>query len=195
MCCLCEGEKVYYWILKGSTGTGNLAMAPTLLWRFRGLSRVRQMIKIIFCLVSPVTLSGVNVKSSLERLMVLKRRKGFVDGPTISDNTRQVYLTKDMLDSLLKALEDPFKLERSLFLADITSKKVPQSRYQVFLTFQKRSDTQAAETDVGSTNTDILNRWQLVERAQGKWMVMPMHLHYMQIAQILKPFLHYTWAV
>jgi hypothetical protein len=143
----------------------------------------------------PVTSSGVDVKASLERLMALKGRKGLVDGPAISDNTGRVYLTKDMSDSLIEVLEDLFDSDRALFPADITSKEQLRARYQAFRTFRKTSDTRAAEMDVGTTDTDIVNRWQLVERAQGKRAAMPMRLHYTQIELILKPFLRYTWAM
>jgi hypothetical protein len=46
--------------------------------------------------------------------------------------------------------------------------------------------------DIGATDTDIVNRWQLVERAQGRRAAMPMRLHYTQIELILQPFLRYT---
>jgi hypothetical protein len=143
----------------------------------------------------PVTSSGVEVKASLERLMALKRQKGFVDGPAISDDTGRVYLTKDMTDSLLEILEDLFESDRGLFPPDITSKEILRSRYQAFRTFRRTSDTRAVEMNVGSTDTDIVNRWQLVERAQGRRAAMPMRLHYTQIELILKPFLRYTWLM
>jgi hypothetical protein len=57
------------------------------------------------------------------------------------------------------------------------------------------SETHATEMHVGSTDTDIVNQWQLVEGAQGKWAAMLMHLHYTQIDLILKPFLHYKWLM
>ena len=75
---------------------------------------------------------------------------------------------------------------------DIMTKETLRSRYQAFRTFRRTSDTRAAEMDIGATDTDIVNRWQLVERAQGRRAAMPMRLHYTQIELILKPFLRYT---
>ena len=57
------------------------------------------------------------------------------------------------------------------------------------------SDTRAAEMNVGPADTDIVNRWQLVEGAKGRRVAMPMRLHYTQIDIILKPFLRYTWLM
>jgi hypothetical protein len=143
----------------------------------------------------PVTSSGVGLKASLERLMAFKSRKGFLDGPAISDEAGRAYSTKDMTDSLLEALEDLFESDRGLFPADITSKGILRERYSAFRTYRRTSDTRAAEMNVGSTDTDIVNRWQLVEGAQGRRAAMPMRLHYTQIDIILKPFLRYTWLM
>jgi hypothetical protein len=100
-----------------------------------------------------------------------------------------------MTDSLLEILEDLFESDRGLFPADITSKEIMRERYQAFRTFRRTSDTRAAEMNVGSTDTDIVNRWQMVEGAQGRRAAMPMRLHYTQIDIILKPFLRYTWLM
>jgi hypothetical protein len=135
------------------------------------------------------------VKASLERLMALKATKGFTDGPAISDLAGRALSTRDLTDSFLEVLEDLFDSDRGLFPTDVVSKEVLRERYHAFRTFRRTSDTRAAEENVGSTDTDIVNRWQLVERAQGRRAAMPMRLHYTQIDIILKPFLRYTWAM
>jgi hypothetical protein len=100
-----------------------------------------------------------------------------------------------MPDSLAEVLEDLFDSDRSLFPVDVTSKEILRDRYQAFRTFRRTADTRAAEMNVGTTDTDIVNRWELIEGAQGKRASMPMRLHYTQIDIILKPFLQYTWAM
>jgi hypothetical protein len=137
-----------------------------------------------------MTSSGVNVKASLERLMAFKTRKGFADGPAISDLSGRVYSQKDLTGSLLERLED-----RALFPVDISTKEILQNRYQAFRSFRGTSDTRAAEMNIGTADTDIVNRWQMVERAQGRQAAMPMRLYYTQIDLILKPFLRYTWLM
>jgi hypothetical protein len=141
------------------------------------------------------TSSGVDVKASLERLMSLKATKGFTDGPAISDLDGRVFSTRDLTESFLEILEELFESDRGLFPADVVSKEFMRERYHAFRTFRRTSDSRAAEENVGSTDTDIVNRWELVERAQGRRAAMPMRLHYTQIDIILKPFLRYTWAM
>jgi hypothetical protein len=142
-----------------------------------------------------VTLSGVDVKASLARLMTHKTSIDFIDGPAISDKKGRSYSTKDMTDSFLEVLEDLFETDRHLFPPDITSKEILRERYQAFRSFRRTSDTRAAEMDVSSSDIDIVNRWESVEKAQGRRAAMPMRLHYMQIDLCLKPFLRYTGAM
>ena len=138
------------------------------------------------------TLSGIQVRSSLERLIALKSRRGFVDGPAISDLHGQVYSTRDMSDSLAEILDDLFDSQRHLFPADVTSKEMMKERYQAFRTFRRTSDTRATEMGVSKADIDMVNRWESAERAKGKRQNMPMRMHYTQVELILKPFLRYT---
>jgi hypothetical protein len=138
------------------------------------------------------TASGIDVKGSLERLMALKARRGFVDGPAISDLQGQVYSTRDMSDSLFEILDDLFDSHRHLFPVDILSKEMMKERYQAFRTFRRTSDTRATEMGVSKADIDMVNRWESAERAKGKRQNMPMRMHYTQVELIVKPFLRYT---
>jgi hypothetical protein len=140
----------------------------------------------------PITASGVNVKESLKRLMSHKKSLGFTDGPAISDFNGRSFSTRDMTESLADILEDLFDSDRSLFPPDINTKELLRERYQAFRTFRRTSDTRAAEMAVSSLDIDIVNRWESVEKAQGRRAAMPMRLHYMQIELSLQPFLRYT---
>jgi hypothetical protein len=138
------------------------------------------------------TTSGVDVKASVARLMSHKSGLGFVDGPAISDSNGQAFATRDMSDSFVEILEDLFDSDRVLFPPDIMSKDILRERYQAYRSFRRTSDTRAAEMNVSSTDIDIVNRWESVEKAQGRRAAMPMRLHYTQIELSLKPFLRYT---
>jgi hypothetical protein len=127
--------------------------------------------------------------------MALKATKGFTDGPAISDIDGRSYSTKDMTDSLVEILEDVFDTDRGLFPADVVSKEFIRDRYQAFRTFRRTADTRTAEMNVSTTDTDIVNRWRLMEGAQGRKADMPMRVHYTQIDIVLKSFLRYTWAL
>jgi hypothetical protein len=109
----------------------------------------------------------VDVKASLKRLMDHKLKLGFVDGPAISDMAGRLFLTKDMPNWLLEILEDLFDSDPSFSPPNIASKEILRERYQAFCSFRRTSDTRAAKTNVSSTNTDIVNCWKLVEKAQN----------------------------
>jgi hypothetical protein len=106
-----------------------------------------------------------------------------------------MYSTRDMSESLIKVLEDLFDTDRALPPPDITSQEILHERYQAFRTFRITSDTRGAECDESSSDVDIVNRWESVEKAGGWRAAMPMRLHYTQIDLILKPFMRYTWAM
>jgi hypothetical protein len=142
-----------------------------------------------------MTNSGIDVHASLSRLMTHKTSMDVIDGPAISDEKGRSYSTKDMTGSLLEILEDLFDSDRHLFPPDITSKEILRERYQAFRTFRKTSDTRAAEMEVSSSDVDIVNRWESVEKAQGRRAAMPMRLHYLQFDLCLKPFLRYTGSM
>jgi hypothetical protein len=142
-----------------------------------------------------VTKSGIDVKASLARLMAHKTSIDAIDGPAISDEKGRSYSTKDMTDSFQEILEDLFDTERHLFPPDITSKEVLHEKYQAFRSFRRTSDTRAAEMEVSSSDVDIVNRWESVEKAQGRRAAMPMRLHYLQFDLCLKPFLRYTGSM
>jgi hypothetical protein len=145
---------------------------------------------LLLCVVK--TLSGINVRASLNCLMLLKLAKGFVDGPAISDLNGKVFATRDMSDSLAEILDDLFESHRHLFPVNILSKEMMQERYQAFRTYRRSSDTRAAEMGVSQADIDMVNRWESAERAKGKRQNMPMRMHYAQVELILKPFLRYT---
>jgi hypothetical protein len=142
-----------------------------------------------------MTTSGVDVKASLARLMTHKTSLDVIDGPAISDEKGRSYTTKDMTDSFQEILEDLFDTERHFFPPDITSKDILRERYQAFRSFRRTSDTRAAEMEVSPSDVDIVNRWESVEKAQGRRAAMPMRLHYLQFDLCLKPFLRYTGSM
>jgi hypothetical protein len=123
-----------------------------------------------------VTTSGIDVQALLARLMAHKTSMDVIDGP-------RSYSTKDMTGSLLEILEDLFDTDRQLFPPNITSKEILRERYQAFRSFQKTSDTRAAEMEVSPS--DVL----------GRRAAMPMRLHYLQFDLCLKPFLRYTGSM
>jgi hypothetical protein len=143
----------------------------------------------------PITSSGIDVKKSVFRLMNLKRTQGYKDGPAISDVRGKVLSHRALNDSLLKVLEDLFDSDRDLFPASIPDKETLRKRIQVCRTLRRTSDTRALEQKVAQSDTDVVNRWKALERADGNRPHRPMRQHYAELELLIGPFLRYTWGM
>jgi hypothetical protein len=143
----------------------------------------------------PVTQSGVRVAESLDRLIASKRRNGFEDGPAISDEKGEAYLSRAIDDCLHEILEDLCDEKPTLFRQNIGDKEELKKRFQAFRTFRRTSDTQAVEMKVAQDDIDVVNRWKSIEKAKGVRPSRPMRQHYADVSLLLKPFLRYTWSM
>jgi hypothetical protein len=143
----------------------------------------------------PITSSGIEVKTSVSRLMDLKRAQGFIDGPAISDVFGKVLSHRSLNDSLLEVLEELFDTHRELFAASIPDKETLRKRVQVYRTLRRTSDTRALEQKVGQSDIDVVNRWKALERADGNRPHRPMRQHYAELELLIGPFLRYTWGM
>jgi hypothetical protein len=143
----------------------------------------------------PITSSGVDVRTSVARLMDFKRARGHVSGPAISDINGRVFSHRVMNDALLEVLEELFDSHRELFPPSISSKEILRQRVQVFRTLRRTSDTRAIEKKVRQSDIDVVNRWKSLERADGNRPNRPMRQHYAELELLIGPFLRYTWAM
>jgi hypothetical protein len=144
---------------------------------------------------APTTGSGIDVRQSLERLIQLKGSQGFKDRPAISDVSGHLYKTRDIDDCFQEVLEDVFATQHHLFPNHISNVQMIRERYQVFRTYRKMSDSRALAMGVSPNDVDVVNRWQVVERAKGTRPGRSMRQYYAAV-HLLKPsFLRYTAAV
>ena len=77
-----------------------------------------------------VTGSGINVKSTIERLLTSKRRLRHKDGPAIPDKHGKNYWMRELNKMLHKLLKEIFDLKQDIFPKDVKStddlkKKLP----------------------------------------------------------------------
>ena len=140
----------------------------------------------------PLTGSGVNVKTTIERLLLSKRQRGFKDGPAILDENGKIYRMKDLDNMLHDVMGSIFEDEKHLFPEDIKSMDDVCKFYQCFRSFRMASDTRALEMKVPSPDIDIVNRWRKVEAGGGRRPGFTMQQHYAQFDLLLQPFLRYT---
>jgi hypothetical protein len=170
---------------------GNRYVVIALLGKIKGESDDRD--HLLPCV--PITSSGIDVRSSVSRLMEFKQSRGHTDGPAISDLNGRVFSHRVMNDALLELLEELFDSHRDLFPPSIGSKDMLRERVQVYRTLRRTSDTRAIEKKVGQTDIDVVNRWKSVERADGNRPNRPMRQHYAELELLLDPFLRYTKAM
>jgi hypothetical protein len=142
-----------------------------------------------------VTSSGINVRNWVEKLMILKGEMGCVNGPLIANMDGSVMSTARLDGGLLEILEEIFDNKPNLFQGAVTCKEELGLAYQVFRSPRRTSDTRAIEQQVAKIDIEVVNRWKVVEGAQGNRPAHQMHQHYAQFDLLLKPFLRYTVAM
>lgn len=139
-----------------------------------------------------VTKSGIKVQESLRAFLNHKKSLGLVFGPAICDEHGKLLRAYQLDEMLHEVLVEVLVKDRSLFPADVSTEEDVKKNYQCFRTFRRTSDTYATEMNVKEADVNIVNRWQTVERAQGKRPGRPMNQHYLQFETLLQPFLRYT---
>ena len=96
---------------------------------------------------------------------------------------------------LIEILTELYNSDKDLFPDDILTAEELHKHYQCFRTFRRTSNTRAIEQKVDLKDQQVVNRWRTFERAQGKRPNMPMHMHYAEVNELVKPFLRYTEAM
>jgi hypothetical protein len=139
--------------------------------------------------------TGLRIRESVARLMILKSKQGMTDGPAISKENGNLFSSRAIDDSLLEVLEDLFGSNRDLFPTKFETIQDLRKSYQVFRTLRRTSDTQALEMKVNKDDIDVVNRWAGVEKAQGRRPGREMRHYYADITLLLKPFQRYTQAM
>jgi hypothetical protein len=141
------------------------------------------------------TQSAIEVKKSVERLLLHKKTHGYVDGPAISDSQGRLYSSRGIDDMMHEALEEVFGSHRELFPPSIKDEEALRSSYQAFRTFRRTSDTRALEMKVARDDIDVVNRWQKIEKAQGRKAGLDMRHYYADVTLLTGPFKRYTSAM
>lgn len=141
------------------------------------------------------TSSGIEPYSWFSRLMNLKVKQGFTDGPAISDETGHIFSTTHVNEAIQEILEELFESKQSLFPKTITTKEDIAFNYQAFRSFRRASDTRAMNQHIKSDVIELVNRWHAVDKADGNRAAFNMRNHYAQYEDLLNPFLSCTNAM
>jgi hypothetical protein len=143
-----------------------------------------------------LTSSGIDLEEWLELLIYAQKKRGFTDGPAITDSNGKVLSCSTLDDTLHEVLEELFVVRRELFPREIKTVEDLRARYHVFRSLRRASDTRALEKKVAGPDIDIVNRWNNEEAAKtSKKSKGPLKMHYAQISILIEPFLRYGWAM
>ena len=143
-----------------------------------------------------VTVSGINVRRIIYRLIQEKEDAGFLEGPGISNFNGELYTTNEIDQILQEILEEWYEEDPSLFPPDIRSSSDILESYHCFRSLRRASDTRALEMRVSQADIDCVNRWGQDQRnTHGLKLKLPMRQHYSQPELLIRPFLRYTGAM
>ena len=152
------------------------------------------------------TSSGIPVRKFVFRLLKLKKKAGWVDGPAITNSKGVLYSLKDLDNKLVEVLCRIYTAEQDLFPIEIIDlirrakddhNKIIKKYYSCFRTFRRTSDSRALDRNdaLKQDDIDIVNRWKSVEKAHGKRPGRQMKPNYAEVSVLLKPYLRYTAAM
>jgi hypothetical protein len=101
-------------------------------------------------------------------------------------------MANEILHELLCSL---YNQDPGLFPSHIGSHGDILSKYHVYRSFRRASDSRAISKEVAMADIRVVNRWQKVEKAQGQRPSYDMPQHYAQIDLLVDCFLRYTMAM
>lgn len=142
-----------------------------------------------------VTSSGLQIKIWIKKLLTVRQREGRWEGPAICGRTGEVLSTAFLNDLFHESLISIFDHKPHLFLGDIKGADEIETKYNVFRSFRRGSDTRAIAQGVAKLDIQVVNRWKGVERGKGMRPNMTMEHHYADVNFLTDSFLRYTRAM
>jgi hypothetical protein len=162
-----------------------------LLGQFKGEQHRRQHLMYSV----DTTGSGIQVRKSISDLIALRCAEGRVDGPAICDSEGVQWTTAQANEILHELLCSLFDREPTVFPSHISSHSEVLSKYHLFRSFRRASDSRAIAKGISLSDITVVNRWSKVEKAKGQRPTFEMSQHYAQIDLLVDCFLRYTGAM
>ena len=142
-----------------------------------------------------VTSSGIQIKTWLRKLVLVRGREDRTDGPAICGSDGEVMSTTMLNNFFHEALVSIYESNPGLFLSDVKGPEDVEAKYNVFRSFRRGSDSRAIAQGIAKLDIDVVNRWKGVERSKGMRPNMTMAHHYADINFLTESFLRYTKAM
>jgi DNA-binding XRE family transcriptional regulator len=137
------------------------------------------------------TQSGLNPREWLERLALMNQEKDRRNGPAFADKAGNV----------AKASSYEMKFHEALLhIQENHPRLIPPTvdvveEYGIDRSLRRGSLTHARNMGVSGSDLDLINRWRLVEKAQGRKPAMRMRDHYSDIRLLVPSLIRYSKAL
>ena len=127
------------------------------------------------------TVSGLQPRWWLEKLVLVCEREGIVNGPAFATPDRELALSVDY-DSMFQRYLLRVQEETNLISED----QDVESRYSTNRTLRKTAVTRLERAGFGNEFIDRMNRWRAQEQSKGRFVRRRMNAHYAE-AMLLAP--------
>ena len=168
----------------------DLTTAPhvylALVGKFKGETGVREHLVA----VASKTMSGIKVRSWLERLIKVRELEGCTSGPAFGSASGSVAFLSDydhLLHEILRSLQ--LQPESHLDADDDVG-----ANYSLFRSFRKTAENRARAAGLDSDVQNAMNRWKKVERARGRRPHFDMIDHYSDARELMPVTWRYSYA-
>jgi hypothetical protein len=178
-------------LIQYSDGNRSHVVIP-LLGRFKGEDHSSQ--HLMHCV--DTTSSGIPVKTWILRLIAIHQSRSRVKGPVFVSPSGGQSTSAEMNAMFLECLIDLFEENKpGRFGVDVNSSEDITSKYHVFRSFRRGSESRAVAMKVNEADRYVVNRWRKKEAAGASRVNHSIGQHYVDITQVSPSFLRYTQAM
>ena len=158
----------------------------TLLGKFKGENGIRQH---MIC-VANTTVSGIETRWWLEKLLEVREQEGRVEGPCFGHRDNSVMSLRELDGTLHYFLEKVQKEDSSL----IAPHDNVMENYGFFRTFRKTAEGRARAANLESDVQNAMNRWRKIECARGRMPRFTMVEHYSNARDLMSVTWRYSYV-
>ena len=157
-----------------------------LLGKFKGENGIRQH---MIC-VANTTVSGIETRWWIEKLLEVREREGWREGPAFGYKDGSVMSLRE-LDGLLHYFLEKIQKEDESLIAGVDN---VAENYGFFRSFRKTAEGRARAANLESDVQNSMNRWRKVESARGRMPRFSMVDHYTNARDLMRVTWRYSYV-
>lgn len=158
----------------------------TLLGKFKGENGIRQH---MICVASN-TISGIETRWWVEKLIAVREREGWCEGPAFGHKDGSVMSLRE-LDGLLHYFLERIQTEDETLIAGVDC---VSDNYGFFRSFRKTAEGRARAANLESDVQNSMNRWRKIESARGRMPRFSMVDHYTNARDLMRVTWRYSYV-